>query len=234
MQSILTNAGLARLPASALALAGRFRGAMRIRAHLDGSTAWLRFEAPAPDIIAALLPAPGAVFYQQIGEQWRRCGSLLDADVPEQGFTALETIIFPAAAPSPEPPPDFPLPAALTLAPSDKPEPARALLCKAAALAAWACLAPDAAITSLRAARAGGAVLLLGDSLPPMEGRRFWGSRVLLPLGVRPVPELPESVLAECLAIPGDCLALLDDELELIPLAAFAPLSRASARLGAA
>lgn len=234
MRSILANAGLARLPASALALAGRLRGAGRIGVHLDGSIAWLRFDAPAPDIISALLPAPGAIFYELAGKQWRRCGSRLDADVPVDGFTALEAIIFPAAAPSPEPPPDLPPPAVLTLAPSDKPEPARALLCKAAALAAWASLAPDAAVTTLRAARAGGSVLLLGDALPAIDGRRYWGERVMLPLGIRARPDLPESTLAEALAVPSDCLALIDETLELVPLSAFAPLSRASARLGAA
>ncbi|MBX3460398.1 MAG: hypothetical protein KF696_10630 [Planctomycetes bacterium] len=234
MRSILTDAGLARIPVPALALAGRFRGSGRVRAHLDGSMAWLRFDAPAPDIVAALLPAPGAVFYGQAGKHWRRCGSLLEAQVPVDGFVPLESILFPAAAPTPGPAPELPEPGPLQLAPSDRPEAARAMLCKAADVAAWAALAPEPRFGGLRAARAGGAVLILGDALPPIDGRRYWGGRVLLPLGLRASPDLPESALAEVLAVPEHCIALLDESLELIPLSVFAPLSRASARLGAA
>lgn len=234
MRSILADAGLARIPVPALALAGRFRGSGRIRAYLDGSTVWLRFDAPAPDIVSALLPAPGAVFYGQAGKHWRRCGSLIDAQVPVDGYAPIESIIFPAAAPAPEPAPGLPAPVPLQLAPSDRPEPASALLCKAADVATWAALAPELQFGGLWAARAGGAVLLLGDALPPIEGRRFWGGRVLLPLGLRASPDLPESALAEVLAVPEQCIALLDESLELIPLSVFAPLSRASARLGAA
>ena len=89
----------------------------------------------------------------------------------------------------------------------------------------WADGALTADIEALTAARRGGEVWLTGEQLPALAGgERFWGKRVLVPLGFRPDPDWPESALlaaAEC----GDdeALILTADGAEVLPRSAFAP-----------
>jgi hypothetical protein len=88
-------------------------------------------------------------------------------------------------------------------------------------------------IEQLQAARFGDAVLLLGERLPPIaEGERFWGQRVLIPLGFRSEPALPESALREVLEVGPDDIALLGDRrAEVIEGRALQQLTRAGVRL---
>src|SRR5262249_9797231 len=88
-------------------------------------------------------------------------------------------------------------------------------------------------LAALRAACCQGRVLLRGERLPLLAGgERFWGERVLVPLGCRPEPELPESALREALALGDDELLLLGEgPPEVVPEAALQPLTRARLRL---
>jgi hypothetical protein len=117
-------------------------------------------------------------------------------------------------------------------------------LCALTGLAAWAEDVPTERLAALRAAWTGGSgsraddpeVIVLGSAptLPELpDGVRFWGSdRLLVPLGFRPEPELPEPALCRALgAGPDDQVVLHGEEPELIPRGAFRPLSRASIRL---
>jgi hypothetical protein len=127
--------------------------------------------------------------------------------------------------------------------------------CRLADLAAWADWAPSVWIESLSGAWCastaeepdGAEVLLLGAAhtaaraesrppgsirLPAFDGRRFWGSDVLIPLGYRAEPELCQRALGAAVgAGPDDLVVLAADGPELIPRRAFRPLSRASIRL---
>jgi hypothetical protein len=101
-----------------------------------------------------------------------------------------------------------------------------------AELARWAEHATTRQLASLSAAHDQGVVLLRGEKLPPLEGERFWGRRVLFPLGRRPEPDLGEDVLAAALRLEAGEQAVVSGEwAEIVPLAAFAPLSRAGVRL---
>ena len=57
-------------------------------------------------------------------------------------------------------------------------------------------------------------MMLLGQRLPTIsEGEKFWGNRVLVPLGFRPAPALSESALLGALGVDeGDLLALRQPE----------------------
>jgi hypothetical protein len=67
------------------------------------------------------------------------------------------------------------------------------------------------------------------------EGRRYWGSDILIPMGCRAEPELADRALRQAVGAGPDELVVLDDEgPELIPHQAFRPLSRAGLRLAGA
>jgi hypothetical protein len=76
-------------------------------------------------------------------------------------------------------------------------------------------------------------VLLRGPALPgTLDGERFWGDSVLIPLGRRPEPDLPESVLAAALELCDGAVAMVAaDGVEVVPGAAVGPVSRAGVRL---
>lgn len=237
MRGRLADAALARIPAQALSLLAGLRGERRILVKLDESIAWIRWDAPAAEVVRALLPAAGAEFFEPVGDGWRPCGRLIHArGVPGDGFLPLESVLLPAALAPATPAPALPAAVAFSLVPLTTPKPASALFCSAADLAAWADMALQRSLGQLRGARSGGSLLVMGgQELPTVPGRRFWGERLLVPLGFGPHPDLPESTLLGALAVPGDCLAIATQTaLEIVPLNAFAPLTRASVRLGAA
>jgi hypothetical protein len=63
------------------------------------------------------------------------------------------------------------------------------------------------------------------------EGQRFWGTRLLVPLGLRVEPALPEPVLLDALRVSEQELLVLDPRGgEVIPQDAFRPLKRAGVR----
>jgi len=80
---------------------------------------------------------------------------------------------------------------------------------------------------------AGDRVLLLGRPLPPIPGaERFWGGRILVPLGFRTDPEPPEPALCGALGAGDDeFLVLTQEGAETVPLRAFRTLTRAGVRL---
>jgi hypothetical protein len=76
-------------------------------------------------------------------------------------------------------------------------------------------------------------VLLLGPKVPLLpRGERLWGERLLVPLGLRPEPALPEIDLLTALDVGREELAVLQAEgVEVLPAAALQPLTRAGIRL---
>jgi hypothetical protein len=236
MHGVLTNASLARIPADALPLIGGLRAYASVQVRVDGARAWVRWDEAGFEILRALLPVPGAEFFERMDSSWHLCGRSLPAfDVPQAGFLPLASVLTPGRV---EPLADagvaFPK-VVLALKRSNLARNATALLCPAQALAAWADMAPTAKITALSAARSGDRILLTGQSLPPIEGARFWGERLLCPLGWAPDPDLPEHSLLQAIGAGPNELALLQPgNVEIAPRDALHPLTRAIARLGAA
>jgi hypothetical protein len=115
----------------------------------------------------------------------------------------------------------------------DQPRPTSALCCGLGELEAWVSQATTRQLEALQAAWSGERVLLLGSNFSAtLPGQRYWGRDVLVPLGWRPEPSLPEAVLRAALNLQPDEIALLDSRgPEPIPRSAFGPISRAGVRI---
>jgi hypothetical protein len=235
MHGTLSNASLARIPADALGLLGRLRALSSVEVREDGPHVWVRWNEAGFDVLRALLPVGGAQFYEKLDTHWHLCGHSLPAfDIPAEGFRPLAGVLAPSPPRAPatvhEPAPRV----VLALKRGGQPRTATAMMCGVRALARWADLAPSREFRPLSAAFSDGVVLLTGQALPPVDGERFWGDRLLCPLGWAPEPALPESALLEAIGVTADELALLrGGEVEIIPRAALRPLTRSSARLAA-
>jgi hypothetical protein len=221
---------------SALAELVDLRREPGVTVTLAGDRAWIRWDPASGAILRRVLPLPGAELYERRGELWFRHGHRLPSfGLPIQGAEAvpLHRAVLPMPA-HPEPPVGVPSPPVeLTLVRDGQPRDTSAIRCGLEALGRWAEVATTARLGALRAARSDDRVLLLGRPLPPLAGvERFWGDRVLIPLGFRPEPDLPEPALHRALGADRDTLLVLTSQgAELVPLAAFNPLTRAGIRL---
>ncbi|MCL4729382.1 MAG: hypothetical protein KJ044_02960, partial [Planctomycetes bacterium] len=213
---------------------GPLRGAPGLTVRLEGETAWVRWSSADATVVSALLPAPGAAFFERRDGHWLPCGARIPVDVPTDDFAPLASLLFPQ--PVSVVSTEAPAVAAVRfhVARSDRVRPCTAVVCTPATLAAWAGMAPDAQIGRLVACRSGNLALVLGTEPPWIPGsERYWGQRVLLPLGWRAEPELPPDALCEAAGCEPDDLLLWRNEPVIVPRRALAPLTRAAARLGA-
>ncbi len=234
----LLDARAALVPRASLAVLAplRRRPGIRVGDGQGPAIAWVEWEADdAAVAIRALLPIVGVVLFARSPTGWRRVGRRLDEPAaPGPGSTIpLATALLPA-------PPQIDLPPetsrdrlAIRLVRGDWPSSASAIVCDLDALERWAGQAPPTEFAGLVAARAGGRGLVVGRPAPAVrDAIRLGGDRVLVPLGYRLEPELPaEFVLLAAGARPDDRLLFLGGGVEVVPGEAFAPLTRASARL---
>jgi hypothetical protein len=223
----------ARLPKSSLAALASLRRLQAIRVQEEADGAWVFWDSALPSVIRALLPVPGVAFYFPEGKHWRPFGAFLpEFAVAKASARSLDSVVLPAAI-SAEPPPQFVgkrLP--VRLAPSRRPHPATAMRCELSALQQWVETATTLEIQQLSGAILDTSVWLLGNPLPVMPGaERFWGNRVLVPLGSCPEPDWPENPLRWAARVDDDeILVLTNDGPEALPASAFRPLSRAAVR----
>jgi hypothetical protein len=235
MASRLDDLCGASIPAAALPALVGIRCRPGVRVLLREDRAWLRWEPGDEPVARCLLPLAGAEVYSQREGLWYRLGRRLPSfDLPwDQVTRPLHQVLLPAPVQ-----PEFSRRAdfsrvRLRLVRDGRPRRTAALLCELTELRQWAETATTAALGAVRAARAGAQVLLLGDRLPACpSGVRFWGRRVLVPLGLRPLPDLPESALLQaCGAREGEQLLVREVGAEVLLEEAFAPLTRAGVRL---
>jgi hypothetical protein len=253
MSSPWQDVGCVRIAVQDLRVLAELRGRAGLRVSIAGDRAWVFWEAgtePMPAVLVRrLLPLPGVELYTRRGETWYPLGRSLPAfDGPLTGETAgipLERIVLPQPMTAIQPAGPAPSPLVLRLVrdPRNRPRAARGLLCALARLAAWAGDATSAQLSALRGAWTGGPemgaegheVLVLGapGSLPAFaEGLRFWGDDLLVPMGFRPEPDLPEPALRRAVgAGPEELVVLNGQDHERVPWAAFRGLSRAGLRL---
>ncbi|CAN5871681.1 hypothetical protein BH23PLA1_BH23PLA1_18930 [soil metagenome] len=233
----LTLVGRARLPLSGLSALAHLRAREGISVRVEGDRAWISWKLGDEIVPRALLPVPDVEFYVFEAGQWYRSGSRLpsfnlpspDPSVPlNQALTPLPTRW--------EDPKEGWAPVRLRLTRDDRPRQATALRCQIAELLEWADSVPTTALSTLRAALGEDRVLLIGANVPAIVGGdRFWGERVLVPMGFRTKPALSEGVLAEALRAEADDLVLIHARgAELVPRSAFRPLTRAGVRLALA
>jgi hypothetical protein len=235
MASPLHEICAARLPADQLPAVAEIRCLRDVRVALVGGAAWVRWEPGDDAVLRQVLPVAGVQLYFQRAGHWFRPGQHLPAfEVPaDADYRPLHAVLTPAPV-QPLPPPTLDLrPVALTLVAADRPRPTTALACCLAELDAWADTVPSPRLAALHAAHCGGRVLLLGKRLPLLpSGERFWGEKVLVPLGYRPEPDLPEAAIHEALGLgAGELLFLRPEKFEVVSRLAFQSLTRAGLRL---
>jgi MoxR-vWA-beta-propeller ternary system domain bpX2 len=239
LKTTLDHVTCARLPASSLAVLASLRRVEEIQVLPDGDQAWVFWESGDERVLRALLPISGVELYERQGDVWHRAGQRLPSfGVPPDGERIpLSQAVSPQPFSAERPGPDADRPTILRLARNSRPRPTTASLCPLAELGRWAELAISSEIEVIRGALRDDLALLLGPSLPSWAGAtRYWGQRVLVPIGFEPQPNLPEEALIEALgASSQEVLRLLPtgDRLavEAIPLERFRPLSRAGIRI---
>ena len=223
----------ARLPVAGLEVLAslRARGGVRV---IAGDPVWVAWDNERADVVAALLAVPGCELFEPRDGRWLRRGDQLPVfDLPPHGDQVpLDRAVVPAPInPTAAPAPDHGR-VPLTVVRCDIQRPTSAMRCAVAALQPWADTAPTAEIDAVKAARCGDAAMLLGSRLPAIpDAERFWGDRVLIPLGFRPDPDWPEKSLREAAQVaPDEILVLMETATEALPDNVFRPLTRAAIR----
>ena len=226
----------ASLPASALAALADLRREPGVAVTVSGDRAFVRWASESEEVLRRVRPIAGVELYARRGGLWYRHGHHLPTfglPADEGESVSLHRAVTPTPV-RPEPPAGIPpRPVELTLVRDGRVREATALGCGLDEFGRWADMAPTARLVALRAATAGDRVLLLGRRLPPIPGaERFWGGRILVPLGLRTDPELPEPALCGALGAGEDELLVITHEgAETVPLRAFRTATRAGVRL---
>jgi MoxR-vWA-beta-propeller ternary system domain bpX2 len=248
-----TGVRCASLWANDLPVLADLRSRPEIRVLLVGDRAWVCWPAD-PELIqevlvARMLPLEGVQLFIERGGQWYRLGERLPTfGVPfREGADGvlLDRLLIPGklAAQRPERRFDEAVRVGLVRDEREGFRPATAFRCSLHALSSWAERATSSQLSSLQAALriasdgegadADAFVLGAAGELPLLpESVRYWGNDLLIPVGFRAEPDLPEGAFRRVVgAGDGDLVVLDEDGFELIGREAFKPLSRASIRL---
>jgi hypothetical protein len=235
MHSPFDRVSAAWLPQVQLKFLAGARCRSDVSVILTGDRAWVTWPAGNEEVWQALLPTPECEFYEEREGLWFQLGNRLPtAGLPPRGeLKKLDAILFPAPAQAELSPSRTLAPVRLQLVPSDELRPTAALRCSIADLHPWAEQATTKQLADCQAACCEDKVILRGPRLPAVpDAERFWGSRVWIPLGSRPEPDLPETALRAAAEVSlGEILLLTPSGAEAIPEDAFAPVTRASLRL---
>jgi hypothetical protein len=235
MFATLANVRAARFPIAGLAALApvRSQGAIRVIEFAD--EAWVFWDRDEATILQLLIGIPGVEFYVKGRAGWMRIESKLPRfDVPPlDAANDLQLTILPDAAEPTRVSESTFQRIAVSLVRCEKQRPTTALCCEVSALRDWADTALTSEITRVRAIRSGNRAWLLGNDLPALPAaERFWGKRLLAPLGYRPEPDWPEPILLEVAGIEKKELLVMHlDRAETLPMEAFQPLTRAAIRL---
>ena len=237
MTNLFDDVTCAALPPDALPLLAPLRCEPGLQVAHAAGRLWLRFAPGSERVLHGILPLHGVELFAVRDGTWRRFGQSLPAfDFPhDPRFEPLEHVLFPAPV---LPVPVGPAPVApvhLSLKPDDRPRPTTAMLCPLAPLLTWADTVATVRLERLHGVIHAGQMLVVGAGLPVLDGgERCWGRLVLVPLGFRPDPDLPETALRAAAGVEAEELLLLrHDRAEAVPRAAFSSLSRAALRLAA-
>lgn len=227
----------ARLPIAAIAALANLRCLPGITVVQVGDRAWLRWPAGEQRVLERVLALSGVELFVHYHGGWSRWGSLLPAEGPpaNQPGQPLAHVLTPVPV-APVPPGERAIPAVrLRLVRSNDIREASAMRCRASDLLGWSERVPSSRLAELRGVRWGDGLLLLGSRLPEIAGgQRFWGENLLLPLGWRAEPDLPEHACRRALGLEADDILLFTEAgAELIARSGSRPLTRAVLRLAA-
>jgi hypothetical protein len=229
----IAESSCARLPATALPHLGALRACGHLSALQEGECLWLFWPAGEVKLARVILAVEGAELFVRRGSVWHRLGEHLPVfHVPDsRSARPLSALLFPAPVTPVRPEAPAWRPVSLTLVRDGTPRPASALRISRAVLRKWADVATSYELKAVEAACSGEEVLLRGE-LPALSGERFWGRRVLLPLGYCIEPDLAEGVLLGALGLQEGEIALWTAEgVEVLAAEVFGPVTRAGVRL---
>jgi hypothetical protein len=243
----------ASIPVDELAGLADLRGQPGILVSIDRGRAWICWDSDSDQtremLVRRILPTPGAELFTRRGGLWYRLGEHLPAfDVPlSDGASGvpLHRIVLPLAVKARRPAGDRGEPPAIRLVRDQGGvrRPTTAVRSSLHVLSSWADRATSGQLAELQAVCAAGPdgltsdspVLVVGppDRLPFLPGgSRYWGTDLLLPLGFRVDPELPEPAVRRAAGADAASVVLCEhDGFELIPRGLFRPDSRAAIRL---
>jgi len=234
MLSRIADACCARVPESALPVLADMRTSRGIRVARNGEWAFVRWEQGDERVVERLLAVSAVEFYEQRNGTWHRAGRSLPAfDFPANlHYRPLLEELTPAPLAAVTPPALASAPVPIVLVADARTRPTTTMECGIRELARWADGMPSNCLERLRAAYARGRLLVRGSRLPLLEHNiRYWGERVLVPLGFRLEPAVPESCCCTALNLdPDDSVLFRKESCEIIPAEAFSTLTRAGIR----
>jgi hypothetical protein len=203
----------------------------------ENQQVWVSWPADREEVLQRVLAVPGVRLFVKREANWYELGRRLPAR--EVGFDGLRKPLFHAltpVAPQMESPNTQSIDrVCLHLVPDDRARQTTALRCSIDVLQRWIERTPGVQFERLKAVLADEEVLVVGDGLPMLPGNaRYWGERVLTPLGFRIEPELPPGVLQEVLGLSDHDLAIFSDSgVERFSRELLTDLSRGRVRLAA-
>jgi hypothetical protein len=241
MDSVLTDVSLASIPREQLTLLAEVRCLPGVQVVPKEDRAWIHWDAAEARVLRVLLPVPGVQLYVRKNDNWFQAGRELPAfDVPDElESRSLAGVLLPNPVEILPSPSGELRPVWLRLIPDHQPREATACLCTVVELQHWADTVSSWRLAALAAATCGERVLVLGKQLPLFgsaaarpTASRFWGDRVLIPIGFRPDPLLPEQTLAEAAGLQDVEILLWSERgAEAIAKAICQPLTRAQIKL---
>jgi len=232
-----TEVSAARMPMAGLLAFAAIRNRSGITIQRDENDVWVIFPAGDAEVLRCLRPVIGVQFLARRGSSWLQFGKRVPTVEKTRllGGLPLDKAIFPTSLAA-DPPIDSPImPVPIRIVRGGSIEAATAVRTNVESLAHWADAATTSELVVVRGARCGSEAVLLGQRLPMLAGaQRYWGKRILVPLGFCSDPELPEALLLEACGAANDEIVLLDfGGASMIAESAFEPLTRAGLRLAA-
>ncbi len=224
----------AGIPEAALGALADLRCVPGITVILADGRAWLRWPAGEERVLERLLAVGGVELFVRRDAGWSRFGSLLPGvslpfDRPAQ---PLAQALMPAPVATAAMATAMLQALRWSLVRLDALRATSALRCRASDLLAWSDRVTSARLAELQAVCSGDRLLVMGGRLPEITtGERFWGRTLLLPLGWRTEPEIPQHCCREILGLGADELLLYTEAgSEVVSQGDLQTLTRANVR----
>ena len=227
----------ASIRADDLPALGSLRSLEGIEISREGDRVWVYWSCEQMDPVATLMPLTGSRLYVSHETRLWPLGSRIPLRARDGGErSAIANAILPRPVQAELPRVAGIEPVELRLIASENVQPATAMLCPLAALASWAERAASLAFEGRIAARLDDMALLrsIKNLLrpPPIAAERFWGDRLLIPLGFALSRNFPNRSRSRLWVAPATRSFLHEPGgFEAIPESAFGPLDRARIRL---
>ncbi len=229
------NASLAKLKSTDVPGLAELRNRPGVElAILSDQEAWLRWRVGDTNTARLVFAFQASELFEFRNGHWHRLGCPLPSfgipgDLP---FRPLFHAILPGSILPLPVPSERAAPCEVRLVEDSRPREATAVLAPITACLRWADSVPNLLLEKYQAVRRSEHILVLGQPVPWLDGgQRFWGDKMLFPLGFSPKPFLPDAQFQAALMLERDDFAVFfPDRIEAISATVWASLSRAKLR----